>query len=272
MFPLYSPAGYPMTTESPLDHPHHNSMWMAMDRVRWALPFAKNDVEEAIYNFSVNETFQGRAPGRVETIKTTWSMPEDDRFEVRQELAWRGPKEWGAEHGRTVLHEIRTWTILPGEQAHTIDVSSRLSATQWNVMLGPTRHAYFGLRLAESLRVTEGGWLYDANGNEGGAAISGTRSAWVAAGGNAGWGQKAGVMIFPHPSSVGHSWFVTDWGTLTLNPFWDQGIALPIGSNYETAMRLVIHDRYAQPDEVAKQYERFLKLSIRQTERKAGSE
>lgn len=258
LFPLYTPGGYPITTESPLDHPHHNSLWMAMDRVRCALPFAQDEVEEAVYNFYVNETFQGRAPGRIEVSQTTWRVPAPGRLQIDQEVAWRGPCEWGAAQGRVVLVETRRWEIAPGEHTHIIDVHSRLSATTWDVVLGPTRHAYFGLRLADALRVTAGGWLFDANGNRGGANIAGTTSAWVAAGGDVGAGQQAAVMLFPYPNAAGHPWYVTDWGTLTINPFVDQSVSLPVGSSHELAMRVVVHNGPLTPEEGAAHYTQFL--------------
>ena len=65
LFPVYTPAGFAVTSESPLDHPHHNSLWIGADHVNCYLPFAGGAFEEANYNFYVNDIFQGRAPGRI---------------------------------------------------------------------------------------------------------------------------------------------------------------------------------------------------------------
>ena len=65
LFPVYTPAGFAVTSESPLDHPHHNSLWIGADHVNCYLPFASGAFEEANYNFYVNDIFQGRAPGRI---------------------------------------------------------------------------------------------------------------------------------------------------------------------------------------------------------------
>lgn len=257
LFPVYTPQGYPVTTESPLDHPHHNSVWMALDRVHCALPFAEQDTEEAVYNFYVNETFQGRAPGRIEETEATWSSTAPDHLQVCQQLVWRGPKEWGQESGRIVLKEERRWEFMPAQRFHTIDLYSKLFATEWNLRLGPTRHGYFGVRLAESLRATAGGWMFDAAGREKGKAITGTVSSWVAAGGSKGNGEYAGVILFPHPNAAGHPWFVTDWGTLTVNPFVDQSIPLLVGSSYEIGVRLLIHDGRVSPEQVVAYFQQF---------------
>ena len=47
LFPVYTPAGFALTSESPLDHPHHNSLWIGADHVNCYLPFANDTYEEA---------------------------------------------------------------------------------------------------------------------------------------------------------------------------------------------------------------------------------
>ena len=68
IFPLYTPAGFAVTTESPADHPHHNSVWIASDHVHCLVPSA-GGIEEYTYNLYVDEVFQGRAPGRIRRPK-----------------------------------------------------------------------------------------------------------------------------------------------------------------------------------------------------------
>ena len=31
LYPVLTPAGFPLTEESPVDHPHHNSIWLGQD-------------------------------------------------------------------------------------------------------------------------------------------------------------------------------------------------------------------------------------------------
>ena len=59
LFPVCTPAGVPVTSESPTDHPHHNSVWVGADHVTALLPFAEDRFEEATYSFYINQTFQG---------------------------------------------------------------------------------------------------------------------------------------------------------------------------------------------------------------------
>ena len=167
LFPVYTPAGFAVTSESPLDHPHHNSLWIGADHVNCYLPFASGAFEEANYNFYVNDIFQGRAPGRILGVEVEADEIADDHLRLVQTLHWQGPIEWGAPERRTLAVETRTIDIRPGEVANLFDVRSQLRAGEWDLRIGPTRHAYFGLRLTEALRVTNGATMVDAEGRVG---------------------------------------------------------------------------------------------------------
>jgi Family of unknown function (DUF6807) len=61
LYPLYTPAGFPVVSEVPADHPHHNAFWIAADHVHCQMPAADNRIEEYTHNFYNDDTFQGRA-------------------------------------------------------------------------------------------------------------------------------------------------------------------------------------------------------------------
>ena len=61
------------------------------------------------------------------------------------------------------INERRVIEVRLARGAHVIDLRSELSP-EWNLRIGPTRHAYFGLRVGESLRPSHGGRLTDAAG------------------------------------------------------------------------------------------------------------
>ena len=192
LFPVYTPAGFAVTSESPLDHPHHNSLWIGADHVNCYLPFAGGAFEEANYNFYVNDIFQGRAPGRILGVGVEADEIADDHLRLVQRLHWQGPIEWGAPERRTLAVETRTIDIRPGEVANLFDIRSQVRAAEWDLRIGPTRHAYFGLRLTEALRVTNGATMVDAEGRVGGGAISGEVSDWVDCFGHGCGGQAGG--------------------------------------------------------------------------------
>ena len=243
LYPVYSPQGYLVTTESPADHPHHNSVWVATDHVHALMPGHGGSREDASYCFYVNEVFQGRAPGRI--VEESFSYAQEGSAPVclvEQSLIWRGPVEWGSQEGRVILREARTTRIEIVEDFCLLDVSSTLYPEAWELVLGPTRHAYFGVRVAESMRVLAGGRVFDADGREGGKAISWKTAAWIDYSGPVGGGHTAGISVFPGGKAAGSAWFVTDWGTIAANPLMKEAIRIAPGEKATFTMGLAVHD------------------------------
>jgi hypothetical protein len=263
LFPVYTPRGYLVTTESPADHPHHNSVWVATDHVHCLMPGHGGSKEDASYCFYVNEVFQGRAPGRI--VEERFSQTEESSADsettaeclVRQELLWRGPIEWGSSEGRIVAREVRQTRIIPRKDAYHIDYESSLMADEWDLEVGPTRHAYFGVRVAESMRVLAGGRVFDSGGNEGAKAISWKNSEWIDYSGPLGGGHRGGIAIFPGGAAEGAAWFVTDWGTIAANPLLGQSRRIPRGERVVFRMGLVVHDHEWTGAQVSEAYNSY---------------
>lgn len=247
VYPLYTPAGFAVTTESPADHPHHNSLWIASDHLHCLVPADAGKIEEYTYNFYVDETFQGRAPGRIRETGIEAAEAGDGAFRISQALEWVGPVEWAADHGRTVMTERRTLTVRAGDEAHVIDLRSELAATEWDVTLGPTRHAFFNFRVAESMRVVRGGRLSDSDGRLGGGAVTGAAGRWVDYTGPVGGGAVAGIAMGPTAGIGAPTWFATDWGTVTLQPYRHEARRIARGETLAMAVRLVVHDGILDP-------------------------
>ncbi|HCL29381.1 MAG TPA: hypothetical protein DIC52_13205 [Candidatus Latescibacteria bacterium] len=248
LYPVYTPSGIAVTSESPVDHPHHNSIWIAADRVAALLPFADGCRESALYNFYVNDTFQGRTPGRIVAVDLRHDEIDAQHLRLTQQLQWRGPTEWGAPDGRLIARERRIVDLRCTEACYVIDLCSQLSATDWELTVGPTRHAYHGVRVIESLRQSHGGVVCDSNGSQGAATVSGSVSDWVDMSGPVGGGRTAGIALMPHADCAGHEWFVTDWGTMTVNPFAGSRRDIPMGQSLHLGARIVVHDGEAKPE------------------------
>ena len=249
-YPLCTPAGFCVTSEAPADHPHHASMWIASDHVHAMMPAANGTTEEYTYNFYVNETFQGRAPGRILQTGVVGRALAGDRFEIVQELEWRGPVEWAADAGRLIARETRTVTVSAAETRYRIDVASRLSGGDFAMKLGPTRHAYFNVRAADSMIVANGGTIMDDKGRSGGAAVSGEGASWVDFSGPVGGDHIAGMTVIPHGAAGREPfWFVADWGVVTVGPFRLNGLALQPGEEFESAYTVLVHDGAVDRDE-----------------------
>lgn len=266
LFPVYSPQGVPLTAESPVDHPHHNSITVGADVFFAKLPPLSPSTsalqEEATYNLYVNQVFQGRAPGRTWAVGIDAEEVAEDHLRIVQQVQWQGPEEWGAAEGRRVLaEEKRTIDIRPGETANVIDIRSQLRPTEWDITIGPTRHSYFTIRLADGLRVADGGVLLDSQGRLGGEAITGQKADWVDMSGPCAHGRKAGIAVIPHPSTADLAWIAFDWGTITVNPFLRTKGVLNQVDILDLGIRILAHDGDAVEADVASLYEAFKRQS-----------
>lgn len=251
LHPLSTPSGYCVTAETPADHPHHCGLWIGADHVHAQVPAALGMVEEYTYNFYVDEIFQGRAPGRIMETERTGGVLDDGRFRIVQRLDWRGPAEWGAPDGRPVAIETRTTIVEPGRRRHRVDVVSRFECGDFALALGPTRHAWFNLRVADSMIVANGGAVSDDRGRKGGAAVSGEGARWIDFTGPVGGGAVAGVSVIPHRVAGREPfWFVADWGVVTVGPFREQALVLERGQVFESRCTVLLHDGHADHEEI----------------------
>ena len=268
LFPVYSPAGVPLTTESPVDHPHHNSITISADvffvMLPPLIPTQSTLIEEATYNFYVNNVFQGRAPGRIWVASFDSEEISDDHLRVVQRIEWQGPEEWGAPPPlgrRVVAEETRTIDIRPGDVANVIDIRSQLRPTQWDITIGPARHAYFTVRLEDQMRPVNGGSVLDADGRTTPAEITGAVSDWVSMYGPAPNGKEAGITVIPHSSAAGHPWVAFDFGSINVNPFQVEKGVLDRGEELDLGIRILAHDGDPIEAGVADMYEAFTRES-----------
>ena len=249
IFPLYSPSGVPLTSETPSDHPHHNSVVVSADAVFVKLPpqipTLSNEIEEATYNLYVNEIFQGRAPGRIWATAVEAEERGPDRLTLVQSLQWQGPAEWGAppDIGRRVIaEETRTIDIQAGDVCNVVDVRSQLRPTRWDLTIGPARHAYFTVRVEDSLRPDGGATMLDSEGRVGADLISGGTADWVDISGEVAHGRMAGLTVMLHSSLDGAPLYCAGYGTITINPFMRARGVLDRGQELDLAIRLLAHD------------------------------
>lgn len=260
LYPVFTPAGVALTTESPIDHPHHQSITIGADHFNVYYPYATDKLEEANYNFYVNETFQGRSSGRIVAIDFTATEVASDHLRIVQQLEWRGAQEWGSPTGgRLLALETRTIDIYTHKTANIFDIRSALRPTEWALSIGPTRHAYFTIRLADGLHESDGGTIVDSKGRHGSDAINGRVSKWVDYSGPAPHGRGAGITVFTHPSLSSPAWHVAEWGTITVNPLAHSARKLDLDDVMEFSLRIVAHDGYIDEVNIEDFYDTFIK-------------
>jgi len=242
LYPVFTLSGVPATAESPADHPHHNSIWIAADHVHCDVPTEGDATESYTYNFYVNDTFQGRAPGSQIVTGIAGHDLGRDRFRLDSTIEWRGPAEWGAPTGRVIIAERRSVIVaIAADRAlYTLDLVTELTASPWALSIGPTRHAFFNVRLADVMRGAAGVSLLAESGETSHKAISASTTGWVSAGGPVGGGRAAGLVI--RPGDGPNSWFVSDWGVVTVGTMRTRPVHLRAGESLALRCRILIHD------------------------------
>jgi len=246
LFPVHTPAGFAVTSESPADHPHHHSLWVGADHVNLHVP-AAHRTEVYGYNFYVNDVFQGRSPGRI--LQDQFEGQEEfDGLRVTQQLQWRGPREWGAPEGRHVMSETRLSRVrhLPQHQAFQLEITSTLSAASHPVSIGPTRHAWFNARVCASMSPLHGGVsrCASAQSNHG-------QPAWYACTGPVGGGHVATLAIAPWPQASDNDWYISPWGVMTANPCLDKALHLePGGAPLKLGGQFLVCDGQPSDDQI----------------------
>jgi len=230
-----------VTAEQPADHPHHRGIWCASDHVALLHP-GPDGTERYDYAFYVDEVFQGRAPGSIRQTSLTLSEQGRTTATVIQTLDWIGPREWGAPEGRPVLTERRLTSVRLTQSAFLFEILSEITpAADMAVALGPTRHAWFNARVADSIALSSAAAPIDDQGRRGAAAIPPHGPRWVDYAGPVGGSAQAGITVLPLTPAK-QSWFVSDWGVLTAGPIRDEAIEIRAGAVARFACRFIAHD------------------------------
>ncbi len=233
LHPVLTPRGFCATAEHPADHPHHAGIWIAADRVSWWPD--KGPDEEHTYNFYVDDVFQGRAPGRIVSTGLRLAQKSRDAVQVEQTCLWRGPSEWGARRGRAIAVERRIITVRPAERWNVVDIESMLAPRLGRLRIGPTRHAWFNVRLADAAQSPEARLAQSAH-------EPGRPPAWMDLSGPIGGGHRVGVALLQLSNADAADWFAATWGIVTVQPFARKAREIPLGETLQLTARFVVHD------------------------------
>jgi len=242
LHPIWTPAGFVVTAEQPADHPHHRGIWCASDHVGLLMQ-GPDGVERYEYSFYVDDVFQGRAPGRIVQTGLALVAQHGQRALVEQRLDWIGPSEWGAPDGRHVLSERRWTGVTRTDAALILDITCQLTpCSDTLIAIGPTRHAWFNARLADSIAIDTTTAPTDDQARMGAEAIPTRGAAWVDYSGPVGGGFQAGITVLPQdPERC--AWFVADWGVITVGQVRDRAVTLQPGETAQFSCRFIAHDR-----------------------------
>jgi hypothetical protein len=213
LWPVIGPTGKPVTRSYPFtaaskdgtkDHPHHQSIWFAHDKVN-GLNFweaNKNDEKDDSGTHIAHREFvdvsSAGATARIVT-RNDWMDGDKHICEDRRTIIFgQGPAD-------------NRW----------IDFTITIKATDGDVTFGDTKEGTFAVRVADSMRVDAkpGGHIVNSDGKEN-AAAWGLPARWVDYTGPV-EGEIAGIAIMSHPKSFRPlpRWHVRTYGLFAANPF-----------------------------------------------------
>lgn len=237
--PIVGPYGHWITRLDPeiREHPHHRSIWVAIGDVNgidtWNEP-------EGRYGRQLHKGFAYVVSGSV--------CGEFSAANV-----------WTAFDGSPLVDETRTITVYrtPAWQ-RIIDIDVVFAASYGRVVFGRTKEAGpLGIRVAESMKVTNGGTIENSVGAISESETWGRRAHWCDYSGRV-EGHHLGIAAFDHPSNSGHPthWHVRDYGLMAPNNLYFIGpVTLEQGESVRYRYRVVTHLGSARAGRVS---ERFL--------------
>lgn len=241
--PVRAADGAIITREvgKPGDHPHHKGIWVAVDEV--------------------NEVDFWAEKGKIVNHSVELVKPEGNPAKLRVVNHWLG------DDGKPVVTETTTIRIF-GNRLMIYDI--RFSAGDKSVTFDDTKEGLFGIRVANTLRETEGGTIVNAEGLQGSKEAWAKESAWVDYYGPVD-GKIYGVAIFDHPLNTRRSrYHVRNYGLFTINPFGTKAytggkqpadpLILPPGGTFDLRYGLYVHDGNTTEGQVPETYLEYLKV------------
>ncbi len=207
LYPLLLADGRALTRHWPMeedfpgedhDHPHQKSFWFTHGNVN-----------------GIDFWSEGQKMGKIvqRSVRKTEASPV--RLVIVTDNDWLSPE------GKKLLDDLRVLTIYDlGAAGRLLDFAVTLHASSGPVTLGDTKEGTFGIRLAESMKETNGGRMENSRGGVGMKACWGKPAEWVDYTGKIG-DLTCGVAILDNPRSFRHptTWHVRDYGLFAANPF-----------------------------------------------------
>lgn len=221
-------------------HPHHRSVWIAVDEVNGVDFWAE----------------RGKILNRELEVLTSTGTPA--RF-----LA---VNEWQKLDGTPVVREKTEFRIYPDR---TIGVKLTFEAAYGDVTFGDTKEGLFGVRVNPQLRERGGnGTIVNSRGERTEAQCWGKRAEWVDYYGTID-GVPVGIAMFDHPDNFRPSrWHVRGYGLFSVNPFGEHAytrgqlppapVTLASGQSLTLRYGVYFHHGDTKTGDVAGRYSRFV--------------
>lgn len=232
VFPLYTPAGVLVLQESPVDHPHHQGIWVGLN----------------IDGYDLWNAGSGEVPRHRQESLTTFRDAAPSLTSTSALFAHR--IRWASADGEELVLEDRVVQFSGGDEYTLVRWRSEFSHPTRPVSIEQTKEAGIGVRVPPHWETIFGGRIRDATGAEGETACFDSNSPWLNVEGPAGHGATAGVVLLPAPQSEHCPWFTRDYGVHTYNPARHHPIALGPGERLVWEAYLLTYDGARSIDQV----------------------
>jgi len=247
LFPVNGPAGRSLTRlgniRDPHGHRHHNSVWIA-----------HHDVNGI--NFWTDE-----GAGKIVHRRTLRFMDGKDVALLEMQNEWIDDSD----SNKVLLKERRQMEFFPlDDRQWLLIVRLHLEPVEKTVTLGKTPFGLFGVRVATSLSVQDGGGMIrnsEQDVNE--KAIMGKRARWVDYSGPITSKETEGVTLMDHPSNPRYPtrFHVRDDGWMGASFTFDASCTIQREKPLQLCYGLLVHRGVPTSQQLEQFYQHFVATS-----------
>ena len=241
-YPVYSPSGREVTATCAYRFNHHKSIFIGHADVNGVNFFHDNNPTRSNLGDIVLEK----------------SQHEVDETSIHL-MTHNG---WITKAGVRMVDEERNFTVILGEAAHIIDLTSTLIASDTDLTFGQDNHAFLGVRVADTIDVEDGGTILNANGQRNEEEAMRQSADWTDYSGIVA-GKTVGVTLMNHPSNPPSAFFTRNYGTFLTNFTLLDKYQLSRGERLTQRFRILIHEGDATEAKVRDYYNQFVETPPR---------
>lgn len=228
VFPLCTPKGFCMLQEASVDHPFHNGIFFAHDKV-------SDKVNTYTFWIPLSCPSYVHASGRIICRDRKFTVCGDTRLDAAEQSEWLDPRL------RVMMAQDTTYELACLETVNAIRIRTKLTA-RMDLILEQAKEAFLGVRIADQFVVHNGGRIVDADGNVNEEETFNKTSAWVDYQGFTA-GLTAGIAVCQPRGREPIPWFTRDYGFVGVNQFREGGpMELKENDTYELDVLVAAHD------------------------------
>ena len=241
-YPVYSPSGREVTCTCAYRYNHHKSVFIGHADVNGINFFHDNNPTRSNLGDIVLE-------------KGQHGIDENGMHVMTH-------NGWITKAGIRLLEEERNFTVILGENAHIIDLTSTLIASQTDLTFEQDNHAFLGVRVADTMDVEDGGAILNANGQRNEEEAMRQSANWTDYSGVVA-GKTVGVTLMNHPSNPPSAFFTRNYGTFLTNFTLLDKYELSRGERLTQRFRILVHEGDATEADVENYYNQFVETPPR---------